>query len=285
MNAALFTESLRRQLIRNALSVSKVIGLYVLFASSTYAEGNELKPIGKPATLIVGVASVPEFQGSDTSQSAPLVVSRFRVADKPIQISGTQLRLGIAEERTWWAGPQLNIVGARDDSVSDERISSFEPVDLSFELGGFVSFRQPMGRFEEGLLESSASFNTPVSGDWEGTSIVLETEYSWAATFMLRLAVGASVMIADDDYAVSRFGVSEIDANRSGLQAYVPGGGLQSATVSIRSLVSLSPRWGIFTRFAYTELLQDAKDSPIVTEAGSADQLFAGLGIFWVLSK
>lgn len=263
-----------------------MLGAFSVFISpAAIAAENNPPRVGEPSTLILGVAQVPEYSGADSTQSAPLIISRFRVADKPVQIAGTQARIGLHEQGKWWAGPQLNIVAPRDDSATDDRVASFEAIDLSVELGGFVGYRRPMGSFEEGLLESAIGISAPASGDWEGTSLTLETEYSWAATFMWRLALGASLTLADDDYANSRYGVSQTDSALSGLSEFVPEGGLQSATVSIRSLVSLSPRWGIFTRFAYTELLNDAADSPIVTEAGSSDQTFAGIGVFWLLSK
>lgn len=269
---------------RQSIALLMLSGFSFLFLSTAIASDDPPR-VGEPSTLILGVAQVPEFSGADATQSAPLIVSRFRVADKPVQIAGTQVRIGVHEQGKWWVGPQLSLVAPRDDSVTDDRIASFEAIDMSLEVGGFIGYRKPMGSFEEGLLESAIGINAPVSGDWEGTSVTLETEYSWAATFMWRLALGASFTLADDDYAVSRYGVSQSDAARSGLSEFLPGGGLQSATVSIRSLVSLSPRWGIFTRFAYTELLNDAADSPIVTDAGSSDQTFAGIGVFWLLSK
>lgn len=269
------------------LSIALLIisGFSFLVTPAAFAAGDNPPRVGEPSTLILGVAEVPEYSGAEATQSAPLIISRFRVADKPVQIAGTQARIGVYEQGKWWAGPQLNLVAPRDDSVTDERVANFEAIDLSFELGGFVGYRKPMGSLKEGLLESAIGINAPVSGDWEGTSVTLETEYSWAATFMWRLALGASLTLVDDDYAISRYGVSQSDSALSGLSEFVPGGGLQSATVSIRSLVSLSPRWGIFTRFAYTELLNDAADSPIVTEAGSAEQLFTGVGVFLLLSK
>lgn len=86
--------------------------------------------------------------------------------------------------------------------------------------------------------------------------------------------------VDDDDYADSRFGVSSQEALTTGLAAYDPSGGLKEASLSVRSIMSFSPRYGIFTRLAYTRLLGDAADSPIVDQAGSIDQAFAGAGLF-----
>ena len=268
-----------RRFVIVTLWVVGVVGL-----SQAHAQHEERPKRNDPPILVLGVAAVPEFLGSDTLQAAPLIVTQFRSREKLIQITGTQVRIGVSEQGNWLAGPLLNLVPSRDDSVTDERVRAFESVDLSFEVGAFVDYSRPMGKRDEGRSSTSMAIKRSISGDWKGSSLTLDTEYSWAATFMWRLAVGGALTIVDDEYADSRFGVSAANAQRSGLTAFNASGGLNDATLSVRSIVSFSPAWGVFTRVAYTQLLHDAKDSPIVTTSGSESQWFAGLGVFRNLS-
>lgn len=253
--------------------------------SSAHAQDSEPPKRNDPSILVLGVAAVPEFLGSETLEAVPLIVSQFRAGENLVQITGTQARLGIVETGYWIAGPMLNVVTSRDDSVSNDRIAALESLDLSFELGAFVDYRRPMGDWDEGEFGTSIAIKQSISGDWEGSAITLDAEYSWAATFMWRLAVGGALTIVDDEYAGNRFDVSTANSQRSGLQEFTADGGLNDVTVSLRSIVSLSPTWGLFTRVAYTQLLNDAADSPIVVTSGSQEQWFVGLGVFRSLSR
>lgn len=232
-----------------------------------------------PSFLVLGMGATPEYEGADAYQAVPLIVARQQIGSALLEINGTQARLGILRGERFIVGPVLSFTGARDDEVDEEQVSRLEPNDMSFEAGAFAAWRSPFGNQSEGQLELTATASTSAGGDWEGTELALVSEYSWAATSIWRLALGTSLSVTDNDYADSRFGVSPRDADASGLAAYDPAGGLKEVSVSVRSILSFSRRYGMFTRLAYTRLLGDAADSPIVDQAGSIDQAFVGVGL------
>ena len=260
-----------------AIAAAGLLG--VTEPASAQADGTG--PIdGPPPFLVLGAGALPEYEGADALRAVPLIVARARIGGAPLEITGTQARLGLVRTGNVLAGPVLGIHGARDEDVDDDRVARLESVDASLEPGAFVAWRTPLGGLEEGTLELGATLTGAAGGDWEGTELALGADYSWAATPIWRLALGASVTAVDDAYADSRFGVSAEGAAASGLAPHDPSGGAKDASVSLRSILSFSPRYGVFTRLAYTRLLDGAADGPLVDEAGSVDQAFVGAGLF-----
>lgn len=88
------------------------------------------------------------------------------------------------------------------------------------------------------------------------------------------LATELSVNVLDSD-----------NAARSGLTEFNAGSGLRDVRIPVMAVFSLSPKWHIAGGLIYSEILDDASDSPIVDERGSSDQLFAGLGVAYALVR
>jgi len=131
-----------------------------------------------------------------------------------------------------------------------------------------------------GCATLTSALTSTLGGARDGGQLQLSADYSWAATPIWRLAIGGSITAVDDDHAQDRFGISAPESAASGLAAYEPSGGIQDAGIALRSILSFSPRYGVFTRIAYTRLLDEAADSPLVERAGTADQWFNGAGLF-----
>ena len=233
-----------------------------------------------PSFLVVGVGALADYEGADTLQTVPLVVARTRVGRASLEVSGSGARLGVIRRGGVAAGPVLGFTGARDDGAADERVAALRPLDPSLEAGAFVAWSAALGTFEEGEAELGATLTRSVGGGWEGVELALDAEYAWAAMPIWRVALAVSASVVDETYASSRFGVSAADAAVSGLAVHAPAGGLKDVGVSLRSVLSFSRAYGLFARVAYTRLLGDAAESPIVEEAGSADQTFVGAGLF-----
>jgi MipA family protein len=85
---------------------------------------------------------------------------------------------------------------------------------------------------------------------------------------------------ADENYMNTYFGSSRFDSTRSGLPYYQAGASLRDVTFSTNIGLFFNPSWGVFMRLSTSQLLGDAENSPIV-DAGSRNQHFAGLGVFY----
>jgi len=74
------------------------------------------------------------------------------------------------------------------------------------------------------------------------------------------------------------FGVTAVEAARSGLAAYRPDGGVRDAGAGLTAGYQFNKRWGLTARAGVNHYLGDAKDSPVVKE-GSKLQAVGGLGL------
>ncbi len=70
------------------------------------------------------------------------------------------------------------------------------------------------------------------------------------------------------------FGVDAFQAQRSGYGVYRPGSGFRYVRLGATLRYRLTPAWGLTASLTHSELLGDAKDSPIVRERGTTSALF-----------
>jgi MipA family protein len=82
-----------------------------------------------------------------------------------------------------------------------------------------------------------------------------------------------------DTYAGSFFGVTPAASAASGLAAFDTGSGLKDVGLTLIGNYEVTETWSVTGIAGYTRLLGDAAASPIVSERGSPNQLFGGLGI------
>ena len=98
-------------------------------------------------------------------------------------------------------------------------------------------------------------------------------------------AIGASLSAEHvaGKFARTYFGVTPAGAAASGLAPYTLGGGFKNIRASLLLTQSLSGDlrrgWALFAIGSYSRLLGDFKRSPIVRDAGDADQFLVGAGI------
>ena len=229
---------------------------------------------------VLGVGSLPEFEGSDDRQLVPFVVSRFSLFGNETEIDGLQARLDLVDHPVWRAGPALSLTIPRGDDVDALAVSMLPTLDLAAELGGFVGFRTPFGNAKEGTLSGLISARRDVAGVHDGWLVTGELEYFFAAARWLRFGLQVNSTYASSDYMQTYFGIDEGGSLVSGLPRYTADSGIKDVGTELYSVLSFSERSGVLVRYAYNRLLNDAADSPVVTVDGSRDQVFVGVGYF-----
>jgi outer membrane scaffolding protein for murein synthesis (MipA/OmpV family) len=84
-------------------------------------------------------------------------------------------------------------------------------------------------------------------------------------------------------FAQTDFGVTPAGTAASGLSTYSLDGGWKNIRTTLLGSVSLSGDlrrgWGLFAIASYSKLLGDFKRSPIVGDAGDANQFFTAIGV------
>lgn len=82
------------------------------------------------------------------------------------------------------------------------------------------------------------------------------------------LKLGASITWADDTYTESYFGVNPAQSSASGYSRYRPEAGFKSVDFEIGVIYLFAENWAVNAQVGYSQLLGDARDSPIVRDAG-----------------
>lgn len=230
--------------------------------------------------VVVGAASLPEFEGADEQQIVPFGVLRLNAWGAGIEIDGLQGRVNVLGDGSILrAGPAFSFTPPRDSD--DPAIEALRDVNFAVEVGAYVGFETPFGGLEEGTLSGMVQVRHDVLDEHNGLLITPELEYFFAVNRMFRVGAGINATWASEDYMDAYFGVTADDALASGLTEFDAGSGFKDAGAEVYSIFSFSERWGLFSRVAYNRLLGDAADSSIVQEAGDRDQLFYGGGLFY----
>ena len=230
---------------------------------------------------VMGVGALPEFEGAKNFRIVPFGVAQFSAKGIGFELDGLQLRSDFLKDTFWRAGPLVNFVVPRSNSVEEAAVSALPSVDLAIEFGGYIGFKTPFGGLNEGTLSGFISARQDVSGSHDGLLITADVEYFFAINRMLRIGIGANATYTNDSYMETYFSVNNQGSAVSGLAQFEAGSGVKDVGVEIYSILSFNPRWGFFSRVAFNRLLQDAAKSPIVQNAGTRDQLFFGGGVFY----
>ncbi len=276
-----FQQSCRRcrRYCRSVLLIALILTKSLL-VQPVLAEGLAVDAVANSkGNLIIGAAWIPDYIGSDDYQSVPMVISNFYLAGYKGIFEGTGGRLDLWDHPYLEAGPVLNLSLPRKniDSRAVELVSEF---DAAIEAGAYLGFAMPYTKLPEGLLSGYIQVRSAVGNKQEGTQLLSQLEYFFAPKFFLRLGFTVTAIAADSEYNNFQFGVSPAASERSGLPTFRAGSGARDVAVAAYSVLSLSPRWGIFSRVLASRVLGDARRSPIVSEEGSDEQFFFGLGLF-----
>jgi outer membrane protein len=218
-----------------------------------------------------GVQAVPSFPGADNLDVS--VWPKVSVARDDHQFGfvtpDDSLGISLFSSDGFSAGPVARLRSSRDEEDVGAPVGD---VRRAIELGGFVqqyvgdSFRlraelRKGVRGHHGLVGSASADYVIRDGD----------KYLFS--------IGPRVRYGDADFTRTYFGVSDAAAAVSPLQAYRPGGGINSVGLTSTFNYALGGRWGVFGYAEYSRLVGDARHSPIVTELGSPNQFSAGAGI------
>lgn len=230
-------------------------------------------------TIGGGVGWAPDYQGSDDYEAVPIALlrweqkkGRFFEAGPTPDIGGLGARLNLlGSDEPLILGPIVNYRERRSD-VDDDAVDSLDSVGTSWELGGFIGLRseswnlvlqavQDAADGHDGALVSlGGGYDSTLWGGWDDWNFGIRGHGSWAS----------------DDYMDSYFSISGSDSVRSGLRTFEADAGLLDVGGDLSLSRAIFSNWSLTGLFSYARLLNDAEDSPVTDDAGSADQFFAG---------
>ncbi len=180
-------------------------------------------------------------------------------------------------------GPIVGVRLNRTSGIKDRRVRRLGELDAAIEVGGFVDVGY------EGLTNPYDRLGVRVELLYDVAdvhdSLVVSPSIEFQTPLSQSIFVGASVSaeFVQDDFADAYFSVTPAGAAASGLSAFDADGGLKNYGASLFAAHSLSGDlrrgFAVFGLANYKRLQNDFRRSPIVAQAGDADQWFGALGI------
>jgi len=239
------------------------------------------------AQIGLGIGPFPEYEGSNdyAATALPLINIRkpssyflkgasINTNDGLVSAGLTLLHLSYTVEsmRSMQIvmGPLVRAYGGRDESDSDV-LSGLGDTDQSVGIGGFIEFRA-------GAWLANLSVSPQDVGN-DGTLAAFDIKYTASIQDGLKLSTGLSASWADDDYIQGYFGVTDAQATQSGLSRFDSKSGFKDVGLQMKASYAVSPHWSLEGQAGYWRLLNDAADSPIVKDEGSADQIRGLVGL------
>ena len=221
-------------------------------------------------TIGLGAALVPDYEGSDDYRGVPMLMLKGNYpSGRSFSLMGPNLRVNLVPSREYSLGPLLNYRAERDNVASD-RVDAMREVDAAFEGGVF-------GGITLDNWQLGAELLADLSNEHDGMLAKFSVGYRWRAAADMTIIPRVSITYGDDDYMDTYFGVNRSNRGASGLPNYRADAGLKD--VGFNLVVDYTPweRWGVSGIVSFSSLLNDARNSPLVDDEGSAEQMFFGL--------
>jgi MipA family protein len=227
-------------------------------------------------TLGLGAAFAPDYEGSDNSAIVPLWHLRLGNLYHPetfVQVVGPLLRSNFLPSDHWRFGVSGRFLPDYDN-VDDDRVQDLKEVEDTGLLGVTLGYDLLSGPRTDLALELDAQYD--VANDNGG---ILTPRFRWRQPWSERVTFETTLSTtwASEDYMSNRFGIDAGDAADSGLDTHDADEGFKSASISGSLTFRLTQGLSLTGVAAYTRLLGDAEDSPIVDDRGSENQALGGL--------
>jgi outer membrane scaffolding protein for murein synthesis (MipA/OmpV family) len=241
-------------------------------------------------SLVLGLGGgiAPEYEGADDYGFQPGGVIQGKVDGFDFQVRGPNIYVDLlrdAPESRWnlIAGPVAQVRFERNsrNDIDDPRVAALGTRDTAVELGGYVGIGRKGFLIPPASLTFDLAFVRDVAGAHD--SFILTPGVALSSPLSQRsfARLGVTADYVGKGYGRTYFDVAALP-NPDALPAYpTRGSGLKSmgATFLLTHDLGGDNRkgWALFGLAGYKRLLGQYARSPIVRDAGSADQ-FLGIG-------
>jgi outer membrane protein len=252
----------------------------VLFAGSVSADTQflSLAPTYIPSYFGLGVGSYPDYFGSDNNIVGIAPFGRYSFGEQRyVALEVNYATANLIEDRNWRFGPAGMWRFGRED-VDDDVVDSLPDIDGSLELGFFGGY-ETVGSDPRDRWTLSGSFTHGVTGDNDGYTVAASLR-RWIPVGRFSafgLAIGTTY--GSSDYMDTYFSVDTRGATDSGLAVFDAGAGVRDVRVTAIFMQPISEKWVIGAGILYSRLMNDAADTPIVSQRGDRDQIAFGIAI------
>ncbi|MBB1364685.1 MipA/OmpV family protein [Shewanella sp. SR44-4] len=260
-----------------------LLSLGVLLFSTQIAFAEESKTEDQwSISTTLGVVSAPTYVGDDENQLNILPDVRVTYGDRFFASLLGGVGYNFVATDNWKAGGIVKYDFGRDeDGDNPLRISGDDVNDLlglgdidgSAEVGAYIEY-------EASRIRSKLEVRQGLSGGHEG--LIAEAEIKFTGQFQMFskpafFAVGPEVVYGDKNYNQTYFGITTVQASRSGLSTYQADAGLVSYGLHGSVVLPLNDRITLIGFAGYDMLGDEVADSSLITQRGSDAQAIGGL--------
>ncbi len=265
-------------MVRSLFASMAISGAVLASTASAEEQFIALTPTYLPNFFGLVVGSTPDYIGSDDNELGAAPVGRYTFGTyRYVSLQVNYATINLVEDRNWRAGPAGMWRFARDD-VDDKVVDELPDIDGSLDLGGFVEYEN-VGDDPRNRWALRAGFLHGVTGDNDGYTLSASARRWFPVGKFAALSVFAGTTYGSSDYMDTYFSIDSRGAAASGLDAFRAKSGVRDVRAGAIFLQALSREWQVGAGFLYSRLLNDASDSPIVSDRGDRDQFVFGVGI------
>ena len=222
----------------------------------------------------VGPEYSPDYEGADKHvvSIAPLISLRYRDI---VQVDNNRIRVTILGSDTFIssesfkAGPSLGLNFGRDEKDSSN-LTGLGDVGTSIELGAFVSY-------QVGPTRARLRVRQDVASGHSGMKIIGDFRVLLHKTDKMAIVTTVSGTWVDNNYMDAFYSITAAQALASGLPEFDASSTFKDINISVATNYQFTDRWSFVVTGGYRKLLGDAKDNPLVSLRGDADQIFGGV--------
>jgi outer membrane scaffolding protein for murein synthesis (MipA/OmpV family) len=242
-------------------------------------------------TLGIGGGIAPEYEGASDYRFQPGGIIQGKVEGFDFQVRGPNIYVDLvrdAPDSKWniIAGPVAQIRSDRSSlgDISDPRVALLGTRNTGVELGGYIGIGKKGFLIPPASLTFDLAFIHDVAGAHD--SFILTPGIALASPVSRRTfaRLGVSADYVGGDFGRTYFDVPAIAAPIPTLTGYATdGAGFKSIGSTLLLVHDLGgdnrTGWALFGLGGYKRLLGQYARSPIVRDAGDADQFLAVAGI------
>lgn len=230
-----------------------------------------------PNYIGLGVGAAPDYVGADEYIPGGLPFGRKSWGHRYIALEGNYLGANILDHPILRLGPSGLYRFGRED-LDDDVVDELSSISDTIELGVFAAAEFVDPKDIKKRLRVSVEVLQDVLGEHEGF-VASGSVRAWHPIGQyFEMGVGLATSYGSSDYMSTFFGIDAADAASSGLSGFDPDDGFRDVRFTTVLVTSLSPHWHIGAGLLYSRLIDDAADSPVVDDRGSADQFIFGAG-------
>lgn len=244
------------------LDVVIAAGVAVIAASAARADPN--------FTVGAGAAYVMDYEGSDDYEPVPvwnLRTGNLYDSSTYVSIRGLRLESNVLPSENFRLGPVARYVPDYDH-VDDDAVNDLKRPDSAVQAGLLAGYEITDERHIQYGVELEATYDV-----LHGNGALLTPRAKVRVPLAQNIFLSASIAAtwASGDYMSNRFGISDADAARSGLDPFDADAGFKDAGLDLGFTYAFDKHWSVTAGGSYQHMLGDAADSPIIDDRGSED--------------